>query len=76
VDSLPVREVWRIRDKNFFNTFLSGNLTDELHQAIGEPGSSDTFEICAWKPLSELNTNPTFRAGGVLQGGNIMIHNK
>ena len=42
----------------------------------GEPGKNiDTFEIKIWAPGKDPATeNPTERAGGVLQGGNIVVH--
>lgn len=42
----------------------------------GEPGSSDTFEIKVWSPGVSPEENPSERAGGVLQGGNIVVHTK
>jgi hypothetical protein len=42
----------------------------------GEPGSSDTFEIKIWAPGVDPEGDPTERAGGVLQGGNIVVQTK
>lgn len=41
----------------------------------GEPGAgADTFEIKIWGPGVDPEGDPTERAGGVLQGGNIVVH--
>ena len=42
----------------------------------GEPGTNDTFEIKVWAPGVSEEGNPTERAGGILQGGNIVVHTK
>jgi len=42
----------------------------------GEPGSNDTFDIKVWAPGVSEEGDPTERAGGVLQGGNIIVHTK
>ncbi|MHC4462861.1 MAG: post-COAP-1 domain-containing protein [Planctomycetota bacterium] len=42
----------------------------------GEPGTNDTFEIKVWAPGVSIEGEPTDRAGGVLQGGNIVVHTK
>jgi hypothetical protein len=43
----------------------------------GEPGIYvDTFEIKIWAPGVSEEGDPTDRAGGVLQGGNIVVHTK
>lgn len=41
----------------------------------GEPGvGADTFEIKVWAPEVDPEGDPTEKAGGVLQGGNIRVH--
>ncbi len=41
----------------------------------GEPGvNSDLFDIKTWAPGVDPEGDPTERAGGVLQGGNIVVH--
>ena len=41
----------------------------------GEPGAGvDRFEIKIWSPVDDTDGDPTVRAGGVLQGGNIAVH--
>ena len=41
----------------------------------GEPGAGvDRFEIKIWSPVDDPHGDPTVRAGGVLQGGNIAVH--
>jgi len=42
----------------------------------GEPGINDTFNIKIWAPGVSEEGDPTDRAGGVLQGGNIVVHTK
>ncbi|MHC4574207.1 MAG: post-COAP-1 domain-containing protein [Planctomycetota bacterium] len=43
----------------------------------GEPGTNnDTFEIKTWAPGVDPEGDPSDRAGGVLQGGNIVVHTK
>ena len=42
----------------------------------GEPGTNDTFEIKIWAPGANPEGDPSERAGGVLQGGNIVVHTK
>lgn len=42
----------------------------------GEPGTSDSFEIKIWAPGVSPEGNPTDRAAGVLEGGNIVVHTK
>jgi hypothetical protein len=42
----------------------------------GEPGTNDTFDIKIWAPGADTEGNPSERAGGVLQGGNIVVHTK
>jgi len=43
----------------------------------GEPGTNDTFEIKVWAPGADpQSSSPLERAAGVLQGGNIQVHNK
>lgn len=43
----------------------------------GEPGVNDYFDIKVWAPgMSEEDDEPTERAGGFLQGGNIVVHTK
>lgn len=43
----------------------------------GEPGVNDHFDIKVWAPgLDEEVDDPTERAAGILQGGNIVVHNK
>jgi uncharacterized repeat protein (TIGR01451 family) len=42
----------------------------------GEPGTNDTFEIKVWAPGVSIEGEPTERVGGVLQGGNIVVHSK
>jgi hypothetical protein len=41
-----------------------------------KPGTSDTFDIKVWAPGVDPEGDPTDRAGGVLQGGNIVVHTK
>ena len=41
----------------------------------GEPGVGvDTFEIKVWAPGVDPEGDPTERASGVLQGGNVRVH--
>jgi hypothetical protein len=42
----------------------------------GEPGVLDTFDIKVWAPGVDTEGDPTERAGGVLEGGNIVVHAK
>jgi hypothetical protein len=42
----------------------------------GEPGINDTFEIKIWNPGSNIDGDYDELAGGVLQGGNILVHVK
>jgi hypothetical protein len=42
----------------------------------GEPGTNDTFEIKIWNPSSNIDGDYDELAGGVLQGGNILVHTK
>jgi uncharacterized repeat protein (TIGR01451 family) len=42
----------------------------------GEPGTNDIFEIKVWAPGVSIEGDPTERAGGILQGGNIVVHTK
>jgi hypothetical protein len=42
----------------------------------GEPGSYDNFEIKIWDPGADPEGDPSERAGGVLEGGNIVVHAK
>jgi hypothetical protein len=42
----------------------------------GEPGTSDSFEIKIWAPGLYPEGDPSDRAGGVLEGGNIVVHAK
>jgi len=42
----------------------------------GEPGTNDTFEIKIWNPGSNIDGDYDELAGGVLQGGNILVHAK
>jgi len=42
----------------------------------GEPGSNDTFEIQIWAPGVDPAGSPSERFAGVLEGGNIQVHNK
>ncbi len=42
----------------------------------GEPGSSDIFDMKIWSPEDDVEGDPTDRARSVLDGGNIVIHNK
>jgi hypothetical protein len=40
----------------------------------GQPGKKDTFEIKIWAPGVSTKGDPTDRAGGLLKGGNILVH--
>ena len=42
----------------------------------GEPGTEDVFDIKIWAPGEDIEGDPTERAGGILQGGNIVVHTK
>ncbi len=42
----------------------------------GEPGTNDIFDIIVWSPGISIEGDPSERAGGVLQGGNILVHAK
>jgi len=42
----------------------------------GEPGINDTFDIKVWAPGVDTEGDPTERAGGTLQGGNIVVHTR
>jgi hypothetical protein len=42
----------------------------------GEPGINDEFDIKIWAPGVSEEGDPTERAGGMLQGGNIVVHKK
>jgi hypothetical protein len=43
----------------------------------GEPGVCiDEFDIKTWAPDANPDGDPTERAGGVLQGGNIVVHRR
>lgn len=42
----------------------------------GEPGTNDIFDIKVWSPGISIEGDPSERAGGVLQGGNILVHVK
>jgi hypothetical protein len=42
----------------------------------GEPGANDIFDIKIWSPGASTDGDPTERAGGMLQGGNIVVHTK
>jgi len=43
----------------------------------GEPGTgADTFDIKIWMPGADPEGDPTERVGGVLAGGNILVHIK
>jgi hypothetical protein len=42
----------------------------------GEPGTSDIFDIKIWAPGVSEEGDPSERAGGALQGGNIVVHTR
>jgi hypothetical protein len=42
----------------------------------GEPATNDTFDIKIWAPGVDPEGDPSDRAGGVLEGGNIVVHTK
>lgn len=42
----------------------------------GERGTNDVFDIKIWAPGDSIDGDPTERAGGTLQGGNIVVHTK
>ena len=42
----------------------------------GELGTNDVFDIKIWAPSVDPEGDPSERAGGMLQGGNVVVHTK
>jgi len=59
-------------------TYVSPNDTNNLIKITlnGQPGTNDVFDIRVWAPDVDTEGDPTERAGGALQGGNIVVHKK